>query len=80
MPHIIVKLYKGRSEEIKQNMADKITRAITESLSIDESAVSIALEEFAPENWNEEVYKPDIMQKENLLYKKPGYVPKENLK
>lgn len=79
MPHIIVKLYKGRSEEMKQDMAAKITRAVTESLAVDESWVSIALEEYEPEKWNNEVYQPDIIEKGHLLYKKPGYVPEGNV-
>ena len=79
MPHIIVKLYKGRSEEMKQDMVANITKAVTESLAVDESSVSIALEEFEPEKWNEEVYQPDIIKKGHILYKKPGYVPKNSL-
>lgn len=73
MPHVIVKMYKGRSEALKKDMAEKVTKAITESLSVNESAVSIAIEEFEPEKWDEEVYKPDIAGKPDTLYKKPGY-------
>lgn len=75
MPHVIVKMYPGRSEELKNDMVSKITKVITDSLGVDESAVSVALEEIERENWKEAVYKPDIMQKEHLLYKKPGYTP-----
>ncbi len=75
MPHVIVKMYPGRSEELKNDMVSRITKVITDSLGVDESAVSVALEEIERENWKEAVYKPDIMQKEHLLYKKPGYTP-----
>ncbi len=75
MPHVIVKMYSGRSEEMKRNMADEITKAITKSLNLDESTVSIAVEEVEPDKWNEAVYKPDIIDKEHMLYKKPGYTP-----
>ncbi len=75
MPHVIVKMYPGRSEEMKIDMADKVTKAIIESLSVDESTVSVAVEEIERENWNDAVYQPDIKQKEQMLYKKPGYTP-----
>lgn len=75
MPHVIVKMYPGRSEDMKIDMVNNITKAITESLHVDESTVSVALEEIDREIWNEAVYKPDIIEKEKLLYKKPGYTP-----
>ncbi len=75
MPHIIIKMYKGRSEELKKDMAQKVTKAITESLSVNESSVSIAIEEVEPEKWDNEVYEPDIIGKAETLYKKPGYTP-----
>ena len=75
MPHVIVKMYSGRTEEMKIDMVNKITKAITESLNLSDSTVSVAVEEIEPEKWNEAVYKPDIIEKEHLLYKKPGYTP-----
>ena len=44
MPHVIVRMFPGRSEEMKQNMADEITKAIVKSLNVDESSVSVAME------------------------------------
>ncbi|HEY8349841.1 MAG TPA: tautomerase family protein [Clostridia bacterium] len=75
MPHVIVKMFKGRSEEMKQNMAEEITKAIVGSLNVEESSVSVAVEEFERDEWTEAVYKPDIIEKEHTLYKKPGYKP-----
>ncbi|HOQ06481.1 MAG TPA: tautomerase family protein [Clostridiales bacterium] len=75
MPHVIVKMFKGRTEEMKQNMAEEITKAIVKSLNVNESSVSVAVEEFDPDEWNEAVYKPDIIDKEHTLYRKPGYKP-----
>lgn len=75
MPHVIVKMYKGRTEEMKRNVAEEVTKAIVKSLNVNESSVSVAVEEFEPEEWNEAVYKPDIIDKEHTLYKKPGYEP-----
>lgn len=73
--HVIVKMYTGRSEEMKRNLVDEITKAIVKSLGVNESSISVALEEIEPDKWSETVYKPDILGKENLLYKEPGYTP-----
>jgi 4-oxalocrotonate tautomerase len=77
MPHVIVKLYAGRSEEVKQRLADEIVRDVVAVAKCDESAVSVAFEEFEPSDWPEKVYRPDILEKKQLLYKKPGYNPFE---
>ena len=41
----------------------------------DEKAVSVAIEEIKPEDWPQKVYKPDILDQQEKLYKKPGYNP-----
>lgn len=73
MPHVIVKLFPGRTEAQKQLCTEKITQAIIETLNTDENSVSVAFEEIPRELWKETVYQPDIISKENTLYKKPGY-------
>lgn len=78
MPHIIVKLYPGRSEEQKINLVENITKAVSESLNSNESSISIAIEEVPSEEWAKEVYKKDIIDNYEKLYKKPGYKPKDN--
>ena len=75
MPHVIVKLYPGRSEQQKSEIADEITRAVMASAKCDEDAVSVSIEDVAPDDWVEEVYKPDIVGKWDKVYKKPGYTP-----
>lgn len=73
MPHVIVKLWPGRSEEQKMNLTDKIAQAVMEVLKVEETSVSVSFEEIPKERWTQEVYIPDIAEKESLLYKKPGY-------
>ncbi len=73
MPHIIVKLWPGRSEEQKIALAEKINRAMQEVMLIEEDNISIAFEEVPKDKWMEAVYKPDILAKEKQLYKRPGY-------
>lgn len=73
MPHVIVKLYPGRTEHQKLDLTSKIVKAVMEAVNAEESSVSVSIEEIAKENWTTEVYEPDIIKKENTLYKKPGY-------
>jgi len=75
MPHIIVKLYPGRSEEQKIDLVNAIVKNVVEIAKCEEESVSIAVEEVQREEWAEKVYKPDILEKQKILYKKPGYNP-----
>jgi 4-oxalocrotonate tautomerase len=73
MPHVIVKMYPGRSEEQKRRLADAIVKDVVAIAGGAESSVSVAIEEIPPAEWTEKVYKPDIQNKWDTLYKKPGY-------
>ena len=73
MPHVIVKLWPGKSEQQKARLAEAITRDVMDVLGYGEESVSVAMEEVKAEEWAEKVYKPDIMNKLDQLYKKPGY-------
>jgi 4-oxalocrotonate tautomerase len=75
MPHIIVKLYPGRSEEQKKKLADEIVKDSMAILKCEEKSLSVAFEEVTPEDWPEKVYRPDILNKKETLYKEPGYNP-----
>ena len=75
MPHVIVKLQSGRSEQQKARIAEEVTKAIMATANCAELSVSVSIEDVAPNDWLEAVYKPDIMQKPDILYKKPGYDP-----
>ncbi len=77
MPHIIVKMYKGRSDGMKKDMVDRISRAVQESLKLDESAVSVAIDEYDPSEWLEKVFLPDIEARPGQVWKKPGYDPRK---
>lgn len=77
MPHVIVKLWPGKSEEQKNQLAERITQAVTDVLGYGEESVSVAMEEVEARDWVEKVYKPDIASKPDRLYKKPGYDPSD---
>jgi 4-oxalocrotonate tautomerase len=73
MPHVIVKLWLGKSEEQKNRLAERITQDVMEVLNYGAESVSVALEEVAPQDWEDKVYRPDIDEQTGNLYKKPGY-------
>ncbi len=73
MPHVIVKLWPGKSEQQKTRLAEAIAKEVMNTLNYGEEAVSVAMEEIQPEDWKEKVYQPDILKQPDRLYKKPGY-------
>ena len=73
MPHVIVKLWPGKSEQQKARLAEAITKDVMEILHYGEESVSVAMEEVKSQDWIEKVYRPDIKNTRNTLYKKPGY-------
>jgi 4-oxalocrotonate tautomerase len=76
MPHIIVKLWPGKTEQQKRKLAEEITRSVTSVLKYGDESVSVGFEEVAAGDWMTEVYKPDIDDKWDAIYKKPGYGPR----
>ena len=75
MPHVIIKLYAGRSEQQKAKIAEELTKAVMTGADCGEDAVSVSIEDVEPNDWVEKVYRPDIVGKPDKLYKKPGYNP-----
>jgi len=73
MPHVIVKLWPGKSEQQKARLAEAIAKDVMDVLDYGEESVSVAIEEVEPQDWAEKVYKPDIVNRSEKLYKKPGY-------
>jgi 4-oxalocrotonate tautomerase len=77
MPHVIVKIWPGKSDRQKARLSKAIVNDVMNVLNYGEESVSVAIEEVKPENWVEKVYKPDIQKKWDELYKKPGYDPSD---
>jgi 4-oxalocrotonate tautomerase len=73
MPHVIVKLWPGKSQKQKAKLAKEITRAVMTVLNYGEASVSVAMEEVEPNAWMDKVYRPEILGKAAQIYKKPGY-------
>jgi len=73
MPHVIIKLWPGKSEQQKRRLTEAIVKDVMNVLNYGEESVSVAIEEVSARDWPEKVYKPDIVENAEQLYKKPGY-------
>ena len=73
MPHVIVKLWPGKSEQQKRRLTEAIVKDVMNVLNYGEESVSVAIEEVPARDWAEKVYKPDIVENSEKLCQKPGY-------
>jgi 4-oxalocrotonate tautomerase len=73
MPHIIVKLWPGKTEQQKKQLAERITKDVMDVLNYGDESVSVAFEEVSSNEWKKKVYERDILKQPEKLYKKPGY-------
>jgi 4-oxalocrotonate tautomerase len=73
MPHVVVKMYPGSTEEQKIRLSEEITKAIMKVLNKPESSISIAIEDIDKNEWMKKVYETEIAPNLEKLYKKPGY-------
>jgi 4-oxalocrotonate tautomerase len=73
VPHVIVKLWPGKTDQQKKNLAQRITKDVMDVLNYGDESVSVAFEEVSAKDWKDKVYTPDIVDQPTKLYKKPGY-------
>lgn len=78
MPHITIKMLKGRTDDQKKLAAEKVSKALVDAIGCTESHVSVSIEDYTPEEWQEQ-YRIEVTEN-NALVKKPAYDPKELLK
>lgn len=55
MPHIAIKMYPGRSEELKKNIAEKTRDFLAQEMGMEKKFFSVSVEDIEKENWQEEV-------------------------
>ena len=73
MSHVSVKLWPGRSEQTRQQLADAIVEDVVDIIGCDEESVSVSIEDVSSGDWKEQVYDPEIRDNMKNIYKKPGY-------
>lgn len=78
MPHISIKMLEGRTKEQKKLASEKVATALCEAIGCSNEHVSVAIEEFTAEAW-QDVFKKEISENKNIV-KKPDYDPKDLIK
>lgn len=74
MPHIIIKLWPGKTYEQKSELVQKFKEDMSETLGVPESAVTVAFDEIRREEWYEKVHVPLIEgNKTGDVFKPKGY-------
>ncbi len=66
MPYIAIKGYP-KDEETKKKVVDEINEIFIKHWGCPPEAISISVEEFAPEIWEEKVVKPEINTKTDKM-------------
>lgn len=68
MPYVNLKMYPGRTEEQKREVARRIVQAVMEVCNVADAAqCPVVIEEVAREEWAEKVV-PEIEEKAALLF------------
>ena len=75
MPHITIKMLKGRTDEQKKLAADKVAAALVDAIGCNADHISVAVEDFTPVEWQDE-FRKEVTESQHI-YKEPHYDPKE---
>ena len=78
MPHITLKMLKGRTDEQKQAAASKLAAALVDAIGCNPTHISVSVEDFTPEEWQEQ-YRTEVAENDKLVLT-PDYDPKELLR
>ena len=73
MPHISVKLWPGRTEEQKRALTARIVEAVKDTMGASDDYITVAIQDVPADQWPKAVYKPEIADQIDCLYKKPNY-------
>ncbi|MBE6837946.1 MAG: 4-oxalocrotonate tautomerase [Ruminococcus sp.] len=77
MPHISLKMLKGRTDAQKKLAEEKLVAALKEAIGASDVHISMSIEDYTAEEW-QEVYKKEITDNPNVV-KYPGYKPEDLL-
>lgn len=78
MPHITLKMLKGRTDEQKIQASKNLAKTLADTIGCDPKHISVSVEDFTPKEW-QDIYKKDVSENDNLVLQ-PNYDPKSLLK
>ena len=73
MPHISLKMYKGRTTEEKNKIANELAEVLVKN-GVKPTAISVSVTDYEPEDWKEQVYDKEIRDNRcwSLVSQLPG--------
>lgn len=77
MPHITIKMLKGRTDEQKANAAKKVKAALCEAIGCTENHVSVSVSDYTPQEWQEQ-FRVEITENPDIVIR-PDYKPEDLL-
>ncbi len=79
MPHISVKMLKGRTDKQKKDLSDALVETIVAQLGCSKQHVTCTIEDYDAVAW-QDVFKSEITDKpSDKIYKQAEYDPKDLL-
>jgi 4-oxalocrotonate tautomerase len=75
MPHVVVKLWPGKSEQLSKKLAGEISQSVMSVFSYGDGSVSVAFEKVESQQWTEKAHRPDIKAKRDQLGQENGIEP-----
>ena len=78
MPHVSIKMVKGRSEDQKDAAAKAVKEALMKAIGVPAAYVSVSVEDYTVQQW-QDVFKAEITDKPEALRVAPQYDPKDLL-
>ena len=78
MPHIGIKMLKGRTQEQKENLSAALVKTLTEQLGCSQQYLTCSIEFYTAVVCHK-FFKYEVTYKQYKLYKRPGYNPEDLL-
>lgn len=66
MPHISLKMYKGRTKEEKDKIANELAEVLVKN-GVKPTAISVSVTDYEPEVWKEQVYDKEIRDNKDIF-------------
>lgn len=74
MPHVNIKHFPVEmTQDQKSALVEAVTAAALAAFRCPEHAISIAVEPVEADAWKDTVYDPEIMGRQEILLRRPGY-------
>ncbi|GAC66899.1 AMP-binding protein [Gordonia soli] len=74
MPHVAIKHFPASFTDTELNgFVEQLSALVRSTFQVDDSAVSVSLEAIQQEQWDADVYQPEIVHRKEFLVKAPGY-------